>query len=135
MAKFTAATQFAPTPETTPALLLYTDMRGHVWSIVQHGFDNDAEWWAHPMTETAKFYGLEEYELRDGQPVITFAVAFGPKASQSIITGIEERIEAARAAAQTPGEYFDPNPGAAKPFPWLLALLAVAALWKSGKHR
>lgn len=133
MAKFTAQTQFAPTPQTTPALLLYTDMRGHIWSIVQHGFDKEAEWWAHPTTEAAKFYGLEEYELRTGQPTVTFAVAFGPKAAQSIINGIEERIEAARAAGESPGQHFDQAGGGG--FPWWLVLLGVYALSKRKRRR
>lgn len=132
MATFTAKTQFAPTSQTTPALLIYTDMRGHAWYIVQHGFDDDAEWWAHPTVDAAKAYGLEEYQLVEGKPVITFSTAFGPNAAQSIINGIEERLEAARAAGQTPGAFFDKTPPA--PFPWLLALLAVAALWKGGKR-
>lgn len=133
MAKFTAKTKFAQSEDAITALNIYTDMRGHTWYVVQHGIGGDAEWWAHPTLEAAKAYGLEEYQIVEGKPLITFALAYGPNAAQSIINGIEERLESARAAGQTPGEFFDKTPD--KKFPWWLVVLGALAYAKHSKRR
>lgn len=133
MTKFTAQTKFTPMGAKRPALLIYTDMRGHTWHIVQNGDGEDAEWRTWPSTEAAAAYGLAEFRVNGpGYPGNYFAMSFGPNAAQSIINGIEERLEAARAASATPGEHFDRTPD--KKFPWWLVIVGAILLKKKGRR-
>jgi hypothetical protein len=142
MAAFTAKTQFEESEDTKPALLVYTDMRNHTWYVVQHGFGEDAEWWSYPSVETAKAYGLDEYTIENSNyPGNYFAMVFAgapsknapdKTTSQLLIDAIEQRLELARAAGETPGEKFDRTPD--RKFPWWLLILGALA-WSSKKKR
>lgn len=121
--KFTKQTKFS----SYSGEYLYEDMRGNRWVIKQKDADNVSEarnqWLAYPYADAAK-----AYELQLGR---MFRAASD---ATMMIDDLEGDIEAARAAGQSPGEFF----GHVKrdPFPWwLLLLVAVVLDEKKGRRR
>jgi len=96
----------------------YTDMRGNQWLVQWTG----KAWTSSPTTQTVEAYA--GYTLDTGDPLVRSKAMFNAATTATdLIDGIEERIEAARAR------------GVAKPFPWWLVLVGVAAYHYSKKKR
>lgn len=116
---FTKQTAFAGNTDV-PAYA-YTDMRGHAWSVKET--QPGKAWSAYPSAEAATAYNLV--------PGRMFAAASD---AEGMVDVIEERLEAARAAGKSPGDFFGTAPPGGG-FPWWLVALGVAAYLHDKKRR
>jgi hypothetical protein len=123
---FTKTTAFPPDAKQW---FIYEDMRGKHWAVKPKpgvGLDslsNPPIWQAWPMPDAVAAY---DWPLARMFNAATDA--------EMLIDGIEERIEDARQAGETPGQHFG---AIAKPssFPWWLVLLGAAAYYHSKTKR
>ena len=95
----------------------YEDMRGKHWLVKQPStaFTVEKRWVAYPKADAR-----EAYQLRDKM----FAASTD---AAGMVDVIEENIEAARAAGQSPGVYYGQVESG---FPWWLVLLGAYLLTK-----